>query len=151
MRCVNELDLEFADRDNVIRLDAMHQNVVEHIELAQTLFGQCQRKTRRIDRKIEFAKDVREGTDMVFVSVRENDRRQVVTIFFEKVEIRYADINPERRLLRKSHSRVDDDHLVLVANAHAVHAEFADAAERYYFQFCHLFLASITNKFNQRV
>ena len=74
---------------------------------------------------------------MVFVAVRQDDRGQVVAIFLEKIEIRDRDIDTERRLLRKAHPGIDDDHLVGIADAHAVHPEFADTAERNYFNFVH--------------
>ena len=70
----------------------------------------------------------------------EDDRGQVVTIFFEKIKIWYRNINPKRRLLRKTHARINDDHFVAIANAHAVHPKFADAAQRNNFYFSHVCL-----------
>ena len=74
---------------------------------------------------------------MVFVTVREDDRRQVVAILFEKIEIRNRDIDAVRRLFGKTHPGVDDDHLVAISDAHAVHPKFADAAKRNYFDLAH--------------
>ena len=91
-----------------------------------------------VNRQVEFFEDVRERADMVFVPVRENDRGQVVAIFFEKIEIRDRDIDAIRRFLGKAHSGIDDDHLVAIADAHAVHPELADAAQWNYFDLVHL-------------
>ena len=79
-----------------------------------------------------------ERSDVVFVAVRQDDRGQIVAIFFEKIEIRDRNIDAVRRFLGKSHAGVDDDHLIAVADAHAVHPELADAAERNYFDLFHL-------------
>ena len=69
---------------------------------------------------------------MVFVPVGEDQGGQVVAIFFEKIEIRDRDVDAIRRFFGKSHAGIDDDHLVAVPDAHAVHPELADAAKRYY-------------------
>ena len=74
---------------------------------------------------------------MIFVSVSEDDRRQIVAVFFEKVEIGNRNIYAEWRFFGKSHTGVDNDHFVGVPDAHAVHPKFADAAERNYFNFIH--------------
>ena len=83
---------------------------------------------------------------MVFVTVCQDDRRQVISIFLEKVEIRYRNINTIRRFFGKAHTGIDDDHLVAVADSHAIHPEFADTAKRDYFNsFSHYELVSITH------
>ena len=75
---------------------------------------------------------------MVFVSVGENDRGQVVAVLFEKVEIWYRNIDTVWRFFWETHARIDDDHLIAIADAHAVHPEFADAAERNYLYLFHV-------------
>jgi len=64
---------------------------------------------------------------------------QVITIFFEKVEIGNRDIDAKRCFLREAHARIDNDHLAAVSDAHTVHPEFADAAERNYFYLIHFY------------
>jgi hypothetical protein len=53
---------------------------------------------------------------VVFVSVRQNKRGQIVGVFVQKIEIRNRNINAVRRFFGKSHSRVNDNHFVAVTN-----------------------------------
>ena len=69
--------------------------------------------------------------------MRKNYCGQVVAKFFEKIEIRDRDVDAVGRFLGKTHSGVDDDHLVAISDAHAVHPKFADAAQGYYFDLIH--------------
>ena len=135
MRRVNEFDPEIPDLDNIVRLYPMDQYLAEHLVFFETFFGQGDRKTRGINRQIEFLEDVGQCPDVVFVAVREDDRGQVVAIFFEKIEIRNRYVDAIRRFLGKAHAGVDDDHLIGVPDAHAVHPEFADPAQGNYLNF----------------
>ena len=78
---------------------------------------------------------------MVFVAVGQDQGRQVVPVFFEKIEIWDRNVDTKGRFFGKAHARVDQDHLVAVTDAHAIHSEFTDPAERYYFNFIHLLIA----------
>lgn len=135
---MNELNLKAADLDRVSGLDTMHQHIVKHSKLLEPLFRQSERESGAVNRKIELFEYIREGTDVVFVPVCEDYRRQVVSIFLEKIEIRYRNIDSVRRFFGKAHAGVHYDHLVAVPDAHAVHPELTDAAERYYFDLAHL-------------
>ncbi len=76
----------------------------------------------------------------VFVSVRQNQRGQIVGVLIQKIKIRNRNINSVRRFFGKTHSSVDNYHFISEANAHTIHSEFADSAQRYYFQFTHSFI-----------
>ena len=122
----------------IVRLDAMQQHVVRACRIRSSRFSvKGERKSRRINRQIEFAENIGESADVVFVAVREDDRGQIVAIFFEKIEIWNRDIDAKRRFLRKAHPGIDDYHLVAVPDSHAVHPKFADPAERDYFDLAH--------------
>jgi hypothetical protein len=71
------------------------------------------------------------------MAMRQDDSRQIVTIFFEKIEVGDRNINAVRGLLRETHARINDDHLIAVPDAHAVHPKLADPAERYNFYLVH--------------
>ena len=67
---------------------------------------------------------------MVFVSVGQDYRGDVVAILFEKIEVGNANVNTVGGLFGKSHARVQDEHLIPVSHSHAIHPKLADAAER---------------------
>lgn len=128
MRCMDELDLETADIDDVVRLYSMEQDVIEHVEFVKPAFNQRLCESRCVDREIELTKYVGKSSNVVLMAVRQNDRRQVVSILFEEIEVRDGDVDTKRCFFRKTHSGIDDDHLITIPDAHAVHPEFTDTA-----------------------
>jgi hypothetical protein len=84
-----------------------------------------------INRDIEFLQNERQGPQMVFVSMSEDDGSDVIAILFKDVEIGNADIDAVDTFLGESHARIDDDHLVTAAHKRAVHPKLADTAEGY--------------------
>ena len=74
---------------------------------------------------------------MIFVAVSQDKGSKVVAILFEKIEVGDRYVYSIRRLFRKPHPGIDDYHFVAVADAHAVHSELTDAAQRYYFYLFH--------------
>ena len=70
---------------------------------------------------------------MILVAVRENNRGDVVSIFFEGAEVRNRNVDAIDALFGKAHARIDDDHLVAKAQQRAIHPKLADAAEGNYF------------------
>ena len=137
MRSMNKFYFKHPDVDLLTGLNSMHQDIIEHSKFFKTLFGQSQREPAAVNRYVELLKYVGKGSDVVFVAVGEDDRGEVIAIFFEKIEVGNGNVDTERRFLGKAHARVDDDHLVAEPDAHAVHPEFTDPAERYYFYLSH--------------
>jgi replication fork clamp-binding protein CrfC len=64
------------------------------------------------------------------VTVGEHYRCYVVAVFFEELEIGNAHVNTVSSLLGKTHTGVEDEHLVPITHSHAIHPKFADTAER---------------------
>ncbi len=92
-------------------------------------FRQSQGEMRSVNRDVEFFQNVGQRTQMIFMAVRENDRRDLVAILFEDFEVGNADIDAIDALFGKAHARIKDEHLVAKAQQSAVHPELADAAE----------------------
>ena len=63
------------------------------------------------------------------MTVRKDDRGDLVAILFEHLEIRNANIDAIDALFRKAHTRIDNDHLVAKAQQRAIHPKLADTAE----------------------
>ena len=75
------------------------------------------------------------SSDVVFVTVRQQQCTHMLAVFFEEREVRRDDIDPEQLRLGKHHARIDYDDVVTVAKGHDVHAELAEPAERNDLQF----------------
>src|SRR6476660_3892434 len=129
MRGANEFDRERSNRHDIARLDAMQHYVTEKSVLIQLALCQAQREVRRINRHVDLLQDVRQRADMIFMSMRENNRRDVLLVLFEDFEIRNADIDAVDALFGKAHARVEHQHLVAAAQQSTVHPELADSAE----------------------
>ena len=66
---------------------------------------------------------------MIFVSVRENDGRNLLAVLLKDLKIGNADIDAIDALFGKAHAGVEHQHLVAVAQQSTVHPKLADAAE----------------------
>src|ERR1041385_1744031 len=67
---------------------------------------------------------------MILVTMRENNRGDVIFVLVQKTKIRNRDIDAVSRFLGKAHPGVENQHLVAVAQSHAIHSELADTTER---------------------
>ena len=67
---------------------------------------------------------------MVFVSVRQQDRFDLVAVLGQVGDIRNNDVYAEQFFFRKHQAGVDDDDVILPAEGHAVHTELAEATQR---------------------
>src|SRR5437868_13786263 len=130
MRHADELDAEDPDIDHVTRLDAMQQHVAEKLVFFEFAFRQSCREVRTINRDVESFEQVRQRAKMVFVTVCENYRSDVVAVFVKKIEVGNGNVDAVGRLFGKAHARVENQHLVAVAHSHAIHSKLADTAER---------------------
>ncbi len=68
--------------------------------------------------------------DMVLVAVGENDGAHVLAVLEQVAEIGDDDVDAEQFGFGEHQPGVDDDDVVAPANGHAIHAEFAEPAER---------------------
>src|SRR5258708_36949619 len=129
MRRADELDREGTYSDYVAWLDAMQHHITENAVLIELAFRQAQRETRSVNRNIEPLQNVRQRAEMIFVPVREDDRRDLFAILFQDLEIRNADADAIDALFGESHARIENDHLVAKAQQRAIHPKRADTAE----------------------
>ena len=108
----------------------MKQSVAEQVMFFQLALGQSGREMRTVNGNVEFFQDIRQRAKMVFVSVGKNYGSNVLTILFEEIEVRNANVNPVGGFFWKPHARVKDEHFILISHSHAIHPKLADAAER---------------------
>src|SRR5690348_9221824 len=101
---MNKLNIKATDLDLVPGLYAMQKHFIEHSKFFETLFGKRERESRAVDRQVEFFQDVSQSSDVVLVAVGEYDRGKVVSIFLEKIEIGYRDIDTVRCFFGKAHA-----------------------------------------------
>ena len=129
VRDADELDLEDADIHNVARLDAMQQHIAEQLVFFEFAFSESGGEVRTVNRDIELLEQVGQRTEMIFVTVREDNGGDVLAILVEKTKVRDRDVDAVRRLFRKAHPGVENQHLVAVPHRHTIHSKLADTAE----------------------
>src|ERR1041385_1154891 len=131
MRDADEFDLEDADIDDVTRLDAGQQHVAEQLMFFEFAFSEAVGEVGAVNGNVETFEDVRQCTEMIFVTVREDDGGDIVAILVEEVKIRYRDVYAVSRFFGKAHPGVENQHLVAVPHCHTIHSKLADTAEWY--------------------
>jgi hypothetical protein len=58
----------------------MEQHIVEHSKFFEPLLGECKREPRSVNREIVLLEYVSEGSDVIFVPVRQDQCGEVVAI-----------------------------------------------------------------------
>ena len=127
VRDAQELDLERADLDDVLRPDGP-EGVVGEIVFVELGADERQRQRRAVDRTIDVRQQVGDGPDVVFVPVREHERGDAALL--QVGEVGNDEVDAEELDVGERHPGVDDETRVPVRNRHEVHAEFAEAAQR---------------------
>jgi hypothetical protein len=72
VRDVDELDLERADLDDLLGLDRMKTGLLLELVLFQPPVHQRQREGGAIDRHVDIGQEIRDGADVVFMAVGED-------------------------------------------------------------------------------
>jgi hypothetical protein len=129
MRNADEFDLENPEVDNVTRFDAMQQHVAEQIVFFEFAFSETGGEVGTVNRDVETFENIRQRPEMIFVTVREDDRGNVVAILVEKTKIWDRNVDAVSRLFGKAHPGVENQHLVAVPHSHTIHSKLADTAE----------------------
>src|SRR5687768_16199622 len=67
---------------------------------------------------------------MVFVTMGQHDRGDMVAILLQKIEVRNTNVDAVRRFFGEAHAGVENEHFILITHSHAIHSKLADTAER---------------------
>jgi hypothetical protein len=129
---VDEFDLKRSDIDDLLRLDLDEPGLLLQVVLLQPAVDQSERKGGAVDRNVDLGKEVRDGADVVFVAVREDDRPDVLLQFLEVRQVGHDQVDAEQLGVGEHHPAVDDQDVVGVPDGRHVHAELAQSAQRNY-------------------
>src|ERR1044072_9461804 len=121
MRNADEFDLEHADIHDVARLDAMQQRIAEQLLFFEFAFRKSGGEVRTVNWDVELFEQVREGTEMIFVAMGQDDGGDIVAILVEKTEIWDRDVDAVSGLFGKAHPGARKHPLVAGPHSHAIH------------------------------
>ena len=121
MRNVKKLDLETSQLDRIFCFDDVQLRFFEQAVLRQLVLYQA-------DREAAVGKDEREGADMVFVTVCEQDGANRPLVFEQVPDIGDNDVHAQQFVVREHDAGVHNDDRTGRAHRHHVHAELAQPA-----------------------
>jgi hypothetical protein len=87
------------------------------------------------NRNVELLEQVGQGTNMVLVSVRDDNPADALAMFEEIVEARSSNVDAQA-VAWKGHTTVDEDDSLAALERQAVHADLAQASKRDQLQVC---------------
>ena len=129
VRDADRLDGERPDREDLARPRDLQTGVREDLVFAEPLADEAERVGRRPHRDVVPPQDVGERADVVLVPVGHDDARDARSERIEGAEIGMHHVHAEAAIVER-HPAIDEDDLAALLDGHAVHAHFAQPAER---------------------
>jgi uncharacterized protein YciU (UPF0263 family) len=126
---VDELGLDRTVADRFSRLYRDEEPVARFLIL-QLRTDQRERKRRTDDRNVELAQEVRDAADVIFVTVRYEQRAELVDAFAQIRKIVDDDVDAEHVVVGEHQAAVDHHDVVARLDDGHVAADFAAPAER---------------------
>lgn len=117
-------NIHTAKRNRIARVDLVELCLIKEIMLLELVFHQSERQARAIDREIHIFEQVRDGTDMVLMAMRDDKPLNPILVFLDIAEIRDDQINAEHVAVRECHSAVEDKHIAVALENGDIFADF---------------------------
>ncbi len=127
---VDELDTERTYCYRLAGTDQVQIGGAEKFVFFEAAFHQGECEVGAVDGDIELAEEKRNGADVIFMSVGQDEGTDVFAMLLQVGEIRRNNVHSKEFRVGEHHSRVDYDDVVTVADRHRVHPELAESAER---------------------
>ena len=97
--------------------------------LLQAPLEDAERQRRAVDGHVNLREDVRQGADVILVTVRQHDAFDTVAVFQQIRDVRNDEVDAEHVLRREHQSRVDDEDVAAEAQHRHVLADFPESAQ----------------------
>ena len=108
--------------------DFAQVGVVEELVFVELILDVGQRKLGAPDGNVQFAENPRQGTDVIFVAVRQHDAAHMLAIFEQIRNVGDDDVDAQQLGFGEHQAGVNHDDVVAKADGHAVHTELAQPA-----------------------
>ena len=135
VRHLDGIDGERPNLEALAGLDLVELGVVKQAVLFQLALDVSQRELGGVDGNVQLRQQPGQRADVVFVAVGQHHRAHVLAVLDQVAEVGNDDVHAEQLGFGEHESGVDDDDVIGPANGHAIHAEFAESAERYNLEF----------------
>ena len=131
-QAVRHLDGMNGERSSLEALVGTHfaqVGVVQQAVLVKFVFDIGERELGAPHGNFEFGEHPGKRTDVVFMTVRQDDSAHALAVFDEIGDVGDHDVDTEKFGFGEHESGVDDDNVVSPTDGHAVHTELAQAPE----------------------
>ena len=125
----DELDVERADHPPLAVLDDDQVGLAQQPGLLDAVAGQAERDRRAVDREAQFAQQVLQRADVVLVAVGGDDALDAVGVLAQPREVGQDEIDAVHVGVGEHQPAVDQQHLALLLDGHAVAADLTETAE----------------------
>src|SRR5579862_5355792 len=105
---------------------------LEQAGFRQALFDQGECEAGSVNGYLQVAKDIGKRSDVILVTVGEDDGANVLTVLFQIGDIGDDQVDAEQLRLWEHHAGINHDDVVAIAQRHHIHAKFAETTERNY-------------------
>ena len=137
---VDHLHLEAAEAEAVAGLFRENLRVIEEVELLELELDYARGEAGGVDGHVQLAHDIGQSADVVLVAVCDDYAADAVLVLPQIGDVGYDGVNAVELLVRKAQTAVHDNNVLPVFVHGEVLADLTEAAERDYFQFCHIIL-----------
>ena len=120
---VDKLHVEAAELNVRARRCDVQLHIAE-VVLLELIRNQRHRQRRAIHRHIDLFEQIRQGTDVVLMTVRDDNTADAVLVFLNKCEIRNNRVDAGHFLVREGKAAVHDNHVVFALKQREILADF---------------------------
>jgi hypothetical protein len=113
-------------------VNGSHNQVSGHSPFFQLGSDQAVGQTRRIDRAFQLRQDERQGSNVVFVPVGDENSPDFIEPFQQVGDVGDYQVHPKHSFFRELDPAVDDYDIVFVLQGHHVFADFPKSAQGNY-------------------
>jgi hypothetical protein len=124
MRGPDELDLKRPGLDEIPRLDDMQLGLAQQPMLDQLVLRHGQREARAINRHVDDLQQIGQRADVIFVSMREDERAHARGVRLDEPEVGDDDVHPMQALVGEHQTCINEENVLLSAQGQHVHPEF---------------------------
>src|ERR1700680_1558199 len=131
VRDLNRVNRKRTDLESLSGGDFIQLGIVEQTVLVQLVFHVSKRELRAPDRNIQFGKNPRQRANVIFVTMSENNSTNMLAVLGQIGDVGNDNIHAEKFGFGEHEAGIDDNNVVAPAHGHTIHAELAEAAQRY--------------------
>jgi len=141
--CLDKLDPELAQVDGLAVSDHFPSGASHQVVFCKLLLDNTHGKLCGIDWKIHLPQYIRQCSDMVFMSMGNDESLNLLDIVFQISDIRNHKIDSQHVVFRECQSAVHDNNTVFIFEGSDVHSDFFQSSERNDTQFSIVFFFQI--------